>query len=111
VLAEADAVPIVIFDEIDAGVGGGAAAVMGKRLRALARRRQVFCITHLPQIASQADAHYVIEKSVSNKRTVTQARRLARADRQEEIARMLGGLAVTAAARRTAAEMIGEAGE
>ena len=110
VLAEADEVPIVIFDEIDAGVGGGVAAVMGKRLRALARHRQVFCITHLPQIAAYADVHYVIEKSVSKKRTVTQARKLNQADRQEEIARMLGGLAVTTAARKTAAEMIGEAG-
>ncbi len=109
VLAEADEVPIVIFDEIDAGVGGGVAAVMGKRLRALAKHRQVFCITHLPQIASYADVHYVIEKSVSKKRTVTQARKLGQADRQEEIARMLGGLAVTTAARKTAAEMIGEA--
>jgi DNA repair protein RecN (Recombination protein N) len=109
-LAEADEVPIVIFDEIDAGVGGGAAAVMGKRLRALARRRQVFCITHLPQIASHADVHYVIEKSLSQKRTVTQARTLNPADRQEEIARMLGGLAVTDATRKTAAEMITEAG-
>ena len=110
VLAEADEVPIVIFDEIDAGVGGGAAAVMGKRLRALARHRQVFCITHLPQIASHADAHYLIEKSLSKKRTVTQARKLNQADRQEEIARMLGGLAVTNATRKTAAEMIGESG-
>jgi DNA repair protein RecN (Recombination protein N) len=106
VLAEADGVPIVIFDEIDAGVGGVAAAVMGKRLHALAKYRQVFCVTHLPQIASQADVHYAIEKSVSKKRTVTQARKLSRADRQEEIARMLGGLAVTSAARQTAAEMI-----
>ncbi len=110
VLAEADEVPIVIFDEIDAGVGGGVAAVMGKRLRALARRRQVFCITHLPQIASHADVHYVIEKGVNKKRTVTQARKLTQAGRQEEIARMLGGLAITNATRKTAAEMIGEAG-
>lgn len=109
VLAEADGVPIVIFDEIDAGVGGGVAAVMGKRLRALARHRQVFCITHLPQIASHADVHYVIEKRVAKKRTVTQARKLNQADRQEEIARMLGGVAVTNAARKTAAEMIVEA--
>jgi DNA repair protein RecN (Recombination protein N) len=110
VLAEADEVPIVIFDEIDAGVGGGVAAVMGQRLRALARRRQVFCITHLPQIAAYADVHYLIEKGLSKKRTVTQARKLGQAERQEEIARMLGGLAVTNAARKTAAEMIGEAG-
>lgn len=110
VLAEADEVPIVIFDEIDAGVGGGPAAVMGKRLRALARHRQVFCITHLPQIASHADVHYLIEKIVSKKRTVTQARKLGQTERQEEIARMLGGLAVTSATRKSAAEMIGEAG-
>ncbi len=108
VLAEADGVPIVIFDEIDSGVVGGVAAVMGKRLHALAKYRQVFCITHLPQIASQADVHYVIEKSVSKKRTVTQARKLSQADRQEEVARMLGGQAVTSAARKTAAEMIEE---
>lgn len=111
VLAEADGVPIVIFDEIDAGVGGGVAAVMGKRLRDLARHRQVFCITHLPQIASYADVHYLIEKRVSKKRTVTHARKLDRAERQEEIARMLGGLSVTDATRKTAAEMMGEAKE
>lgn len=109
VLAEADGVPIVIFDEIDAGVGGGVAAVMGKRLRALAKHRQVFCITHLPQIASHADVHYVIEKHVSKKRTVTHARKLDQTDHQEEIARMLGGVAITNAARKTAAEMIVEA--
>jgi DNA repair protein RecN (Recombination protein N) len=83
---------------------------MGKRLRALARHRQVFCVTHLPQIASHADVHYVIEKSVSKKRTVAQARKLDQAGRQEEVARMLAGRAVTGAARKTAAEMIGEAG-
>jgi DNA repair protein RecN (Recombination protein N) len=108
VLAEADGVPILIFDEIDAGIGGAAAAVMGKRLRALAGYHQVFCITHLPQIASQADVHYVIEKDVVRKRSVTRVRKLDRAGRREEVARMLGGLAVTKAVRETAAEMIGE---
>jgi len=111
VLAEADGVPIVIFDEIDAGVGGGVAAVMGRRLRGLAKHHQVFCVTHLPQIASYADVHYVVEKSVSRKRTVTRARKLSWAERQEEIARMLGGLSVTDATRKTAAEMMGEAKE
>ena len=110
VLAEADAVPILIFDEIDAGVGGAAAAVMGKRLRALAGYHQVFCITHLPQIASQADVHYLIEKDIVKKRSVTRVRKLDLAGRREEVARMLGGLAVTKAVRETAAEMIGEAG-
>ncbi|MCS6897496.1 MAG: DNA repair protein RecN, partial [Nitrospira sp.] len=111
VLAEADGVPIVIFDEIDAGVGGGVAAVMGKRLRDLAQHRQVFCVTHLPQIASYADVHYLIEKGVSKKRTVVRARKLTGAERQEEIARMLSGLSVTDAVRKTAAEMMGEAKE
>jgi DNA repair protein RecN (Recombination protein N) len=109
VLAETDHVPVLIFDEVDAGIGGAVAAVMGRRLRALGRYHQVFCITHLPQIASQAGAHFTVEKSVAKKRTVTNARRLDRAGREEEIARMLGGLAITKAVRQTAAEMIGEA--
>jgi DNA repair protein RecN (Recombination protein N) len=109
VLAETDRVPVLIFDEVDAGIGGAVAAVMGRRLRALGRYHQVFCITHLPQIASQAGTHFAVEKSVAKKRTVTNARRLDQAGREEEIARMLGGLAITKAVRQTAAEMIGEA--
>ena len=110
VLAEADQVPVLIFDEVDAGVGGAVAAVMGRRLRALGTYHQVFCITHLPQIAAEADAHIVVEKEVVKKRTVVRARSLDQAGRQEEIARMLGGLAVTKTVRATAAEMIGKAG-
>jgi DNA repair protein RecN (Recombination protein N) len=109
VLAETDRVPVLIFDEVDTGIGGAVAAVMGRRLRALGEYHQVFCITHLPQIASQAGAHFVVEKAVVKKRTVTSARKLDRAGREEEVARMLGGLAITKAVRQTAAEMIGEA--
>ncbi len=109
VLAETDHVPVLIFDEVDAGVGGAVAAVMGKRLRALARYHQVFCITHLPQIAAQAESHFVVEKEVAKKRTVTRVRRLEAKARQEEVARMLGGLAITKAMRDTAADMLGEA--
>lgn len=109
VLAEADRVPVLIFDEVDSGVGGAVAAVMGRRLRELADYHQVFCITHLPQIASQAETHFVVEKVVRQKRTVTRVRQLDQAGRQEEIARMLGGLTITKAVRQTAAEMIGEA--
>ncbi len=109
VLAETDRVPVLIFDEVDAGIGGAVAAVMGRRLRALAKYHQVFCITHLPQIASQAGTHFVVQKEVVKKRTVTKARKLDRASREEEIARMLGGLAITKAVRQTAAEMIDEA--
>jgi len=109
VLAEADHVPVLIFDEVDSGVGGAVAAVMGRRLRDLAGYHQVFCITHLPQIASQAKCHFVVEKAARQKRTVTRVRLLDQAGRQEEIARMLGGLTITKAVRQTAAEMIGEA--
>ncbi len=109
VMAETDGVPVLIFDEVDAGVGGAVAAVMGRRLRVLGRYHQVFCITHLPQIASQAQTHFLVEKAVHKKRTVTQVRRLDRPGRQDEIARMLGGLAITRAVRETAAEMLGEA--
>jgi len=109
VLAEADQVPVLIFDEVDAGIGGAVAATMGRRLRDLARFHQVFCITHLPQIASQAGAHYVVEKSVAKGRTVTRVRQLDSEERREEIARMLAGTTITRAARETAAEMIGEA--
>lgn len=109
VLAETDGVPVLIFDEVDQGVGGAVAAVMGKRLKALAAYHQVFCITHLPQIASQAETHYVVEKTVTKKRTATQARRLDQAGRKEEVARMLGGLAITKHVRQAAADMIGEA--
>lgn len=109
VLADTDQVPVLIFDEIDAGIGGAVAAVMGRRLRDLADYHQVFCITHLPQIAALARTHVLVEKSVVKKRTVTTARPLDAAARQEEIARMLGGLAVTKSTRQTALEMLAEA--
>ena len=106
VLAETDQIPVLIFDEVDTGIGGGVAAVMGQRLQALGQYHQVFCITHLPQIASHGHAHFLIEKSMENERTVTQVRELDHADRQEEIARMLGGLEITPSVRKTAAEML-----
>lgn len=109
VLAETDHVPVLIFDEVDAGIGGAVAAVMGRRLRALADYHQVFCITHLPQIAAQAGTHFVVEKAVVKKRTVTSVKQLDRAGREEEVARMLGGVAITKSVRQTAAEMIGDA--
>ncbi|HET8579634.1 MAG TPA: DNA repair protein RecN [Nitrospiraceae bacterium] len=108
VLAEADRVPVLIFDEVDSGIGGAVAAVMGRRLKDLASYHQVFCITHLPQVAAQAACHLVVEKVVKQKRTVTRVRQLDQAGRQEEIARMLGGLKITETVRQTAAEMIGE---
>lgn len=109
VLAETDGVPVLIFDEVDAGIGGAVAAVMGRRLRALSDYHQVFCLTHLPQIASQAGEHFRVHKTVVKKRTVTRVIHLDSDGRRDEIARMLGGLAITKAVRDTAAEMIEEA--
>jgi DNA repair protein RecN (Recombination protein N) len=109
VLAETDGVPILIFDEVDSGVGGAVAEVMGKRLRTLGTHHQVFCVTHLPQVASQAHRHCLVDKKMQQKRTVTQVRELGPEEREAEIARMLGGVTVTKHVRAAAAEMIGGA--
>ena len=109
ILADSDHVPVLIFDEVDAGVGGAVAEVMGARLRDLGRHHQVLCVTHLPQVASQADAHYQVQKEVRHERTVTQLRLLKAKEREEEVARMLAGVTVTKTARAAAAEMIGNA--
>ena len=109
VLAETDRVPVLIFDEVDTGVGGAVAAVMGQRLQELGRYHQVFCITHLPQVASHGGHHILVEKAAKQNRTVTSAHALDGAEREQEIARMLGGLTVTKKVRETAAEMIGTA--
>lgn len=106
VLAEADEVSVLIFDEVDTGIGGAVAAVVGERLRTLARYHQVFCITHLPQIASQANTHYLIEKQVRNRKTETSVRLLKDEERQTEIARMLSGLKITKSTRQSATEML-----
>jgi len=91
--AGAGEVATLIFDEVDAGIGGAVAEAVGKRLRALGRERQVLCITHLPQIAAQADHHFAVEKRVIKGRTTTTARALAADDRVRELTRMLGGSA------------------
>lgn len=106
VLAQIDHVPVLIFDEIDTGVGGAVAATIGKRLRTLGQYHQVLCITHLPQVASQAEHHVYVEKSEHNGRTVTNVRVLTGVKREGEIARMLGGERVTQKTRATAAELI-----
>src|SRR5688572_10435486 len=97
-----------IFDEVDAGIGGRVADVVGSRLRALGDRFQVLCITHLPQIAARGTTHFQIEKHVRGKRTVTSVERLTDAGRVEEIGRMIGGAAITDAARATARDLLGE---
>jgi DNA repair protein RecN (Recombination protein N) len=106
VLADMDEVPVLVFDEIDTGVGGAVAAAMGTRLRKLGAFHQVFCITHLPQVASQAEHHLLVEKGLDGQRTFTSVRALKGMGREEEIARMLGGLTITKKVRETAAELI-----
>ena len=110
-LAGADHVPVIIFDEIDTGVGGAVAAAIGKRLKELGRVHQVLCVTHLPQVASQADHHLCLEKTQMKNRTVTTVRLLSGVGRESEIARMLGGETITKKVRETAAELIGGADE
>jgi len=88
--AGAGDVATLIFDEVDAGIGGAVAEAVGKRLQVLGRERQVLCITHLPQIAAQADHHFAVEKRVTKGRTTTTARALNADDRVRELARMLG---------------------
>ena len=96
----------LIFDEVDAGIGGRVADVVGVRLRALGDRFQVLCITHLPQIAAQATTHFRIEKNVRSGRTLTSVERLSDAGRVDEIARMIGGSVVTEPVRATARELL-----
>jgi DNA repair protein RecN (Recombination protein N) len=99
----------LIFDEVDAGIGGRVATVVGDKLRALGERFQVLCITHLPQIAAAGVTHFRIEKNVRGSRTVTTVQRLAPDDRVEEIARMIGGANAGERARASAAELLATA--
>lgn len=106
VFAENDQTPVVIFDEIDSGIGGEAGIIMGSRLRQLAQFHQVCCITHLPQIASQAHAQFVVEKTTLDARTLTKVHEVTGVHRETEIARMLGGGTLTPTIRKTAGEML-----
>ncbi len=104
--AAAEATPTLIFDEVDAGIGGGVAEVVGRRLKALADQHQVLCITHLPQIAAFADHAYTVTKKTTRGRTISSAQRLTQRERLQELARMLGGVEITPEARRHAREML-----
>ena len=97
----------LIFDEVDAGIGGEVAEVVGQKLQQLGGRYQVICITHLPQIASRASSQYHLEKSVRGRRTVTEVQRLDVPGRIEEISRMIGGRSVTDSVRASARQMLG----
>jgi len=91
VLAAEDEIPVLVFDEVDANVGGETANAVGEKMKQIAVKRQVFCITHLPQVASAADAHYVVTKQVKNGRTISEITLLDKKSRVTELARMLGG--------------------
>jgi DNA repair protein RecN (Recombination protein N) len=103
---EPDAQRSLVFDEIDTGIGGRAADAVGKKLKALSRSKQVLCITHLPQIASFADRHFLIEKHESGGRTKTTVRPLKAEERRSEIARMLSGAKVTEASLQNAEQLL-----
>ncbi len=104
VLAAEDEIPVLVFDEVDANVGGETANAVGEKMRQIAAKRQVFCITHLPQVASAADAHYVVTKLVKNGRTISEITLLDKKARVTELARMLGGQ--TDAARKHAEALL-----
>jgi DNA repair protein RecN (Recombination protein N) len=105
-MSESSQIPTLIFDEVDSGVGGGVAEIVGNKLRLLGRERQVLCVTHLPQVASQAHHHFRVEKIRRENHTSTAVVALAAEERLEEIARMLGGVRITEQTRAHASEMI-----
>lgn len=106
IFSESSKIPTLIFDEVDSGVGGGIAEIVGKKLRWLGTSRQVFCVTHLPQVASQAHHHYRVEKIQTKDDTSTSVIPLEAAARLEEVARMLGGVVISDQTRSHASEMI-----
>ncbi|MFC7289565.1 DNA repair protein RecN [Herminiimonas glaciei] len=106
ITSSATATPTLIFDEVDSGIGGGVAEVVGRLLRRLGQDRQVLCVTHLPQVASQANQHFQVSKQSSNGKTASSIDALDSNARVEEIARMLGGLEITATTRSHARELL-----
>jgi len=96
----------LVFDEIDTGIGGRAAEAVGKKLKALSKGNQVLCVTHLPQIATFADHHFVIEKREAAGRAKTTVRQISGEERTEEVARMLSGAKLTETSRKHAEQMI-----
>lgn len=104
--SQAATVPTLIFDEVDSGIGGRVAEIVGALLKRLGRRYQVICVTHLPQVAAMADAQWQVSKSIRNGVTVSSISILRQEERVEEIARMLGGLIITETTRKHAAEML-----
>lgn len=107
VLADQDAVETLIFDEIDSGISGRTAQMVSEKMNVLGRTHQIICITHLPQIAAMADAHYLIEKNVENEKTISSIRLLSKEEEIEELARLIGGAKITETTIHTVTEMKG----
>jgi DNA repair protein RecN (Recombination protein N) len=105
VLAHRASVSTYVFDEIDSGIGGAVAEVLGAKLKAVAESAQILCVTHLPQVAAYADVHLVVKKQEKEGRTMTDVRTLHEEARVEELARMLGGVQITDKTRSLAAEL------
>jgi DNA repair protein RecN (Recombination protein N) len=109
ITAQRGSTQTLLFDEVDVGIGGATAALVGQMLRQLGERLQIFCVTHQPQVASSAHQHYLVEKQMSDSATFSEVRRLDGADKVNEIARMLGGLTITEQTRKHAGELLGMA--
>lgn len=99
-------IPTLLFDEVDAGIGGGVAEIVGKKLKRVAASHQVICVTHLPQIAALADSHHVVHKEIVKGHAATNVRELKDNERVDEVARMLGGIKITDKTRKHAEEMV-----
>ena len=106
VLSEIDSLDSLIFDEIDTGISGRTAQKVSEKLALIAKKRQVICITHLPQIAAMADSHYIIEKNSDGETTHTDIKKLDVISSVKEVARIIGGVQITEAVMTNAKEMI-----
>jgi len=106
ITSKASFTPTLIFDEVDAGIGGAVAETVGKLLNQLGQSHQILCVTHLPQVAAQGNHHLKVSKSQSADKTISQVQALGRAERVEEVARMLGGATITDTTRRHARELL-----
>lgn len=104
--AQKNTTPILVFDEVDVGIGGGTAAIVGELLKKLAQTAQILCITHLPQVAAFSDQHYCVQKKIHNKQTETSIKILSQQEKVEEIARMLGGITITERTLAHAQELV-----
>ena len=106
ILADVDNIPCLIFDEIDSGISGRTAQIVGEKIKMISKNHQIISISHLPQIAALADTHFLIEKEFINNHTITTVRKLDNNERVDELARLLGGVDLTDTTKLHAREML-----